>query len=489
MVAGVSAPHPEIERLPGGIPGLDGIAGGGLPSNRLTLVTGTAGSGKTIFTVQFLADGIANGEPGVFVTFEERPTAVRRNFRSFGWDIEAWERDRTWSFVDASPRPEEEAMTVGDFDLSSLVVRVRHAVQETGAKRVGIDATGSLVDQFGDVRAARRALLQIAGELEDLGVTTVMTAERAEDYGPISRHGFEEFVADNVLVLRNALELEKRKRTIEVLKLRGGSHRKGEHLFTLVDSVGMVVVPHEPITFDYPASSRRLASGVSGIDDMLGGGFFDKSLVLVSGPSGVGKSVMTTHFVAGIRDGEKALFFTFEESRDQLLRNARGWGIDLEALEASGRVRIVSTAPEAATLELHLLRMKQEMEDFVPDRVALDSITALQRVATAESFSDYLLGMSFHIKSRSTLGLLTATTDELGGGMSTGALHLSTISDTVVLLHYVLSGAEVRRSLTVLKERGSDHDKAVREFRISPAGMKVLEPLAVSGFADIARVL
>jgi circadian clock protein KaiC len=237
------------------------------------------------------------------------------------------------------------------------------------------------------VRAARRALLQIATELEDLGVTTVMTAERAEDYGPISRHGFEEFVADNVLILRNALELEKRRRTIEVLKLRGGSHRKGEHLFTLVDGVGMVVVSHEPITFDYPASGRRLTSGVPRIDDMLGGGLFDKSLVLLSGPSGVGKSVLTTHFVAGIGEGEKALFFTFEESRDQLIRNARAWGVDLEGLETAGRVRIVSSAPESATLEMHLLRMQEEMADFAPDRVALDSVTALQRVATAQSFA------------------------------------------------------------------------------------------------------
>ena len=251
----------------------------------------------------------------------------------------------------------------------------------------------------------------------------------------------------------------------------------------------MVVVPHEPITFDYPASGRRLPSGVPRIDDMLDGGFFDKSLVLLSGPSGVGKSALTTHFVAGIRNDEKALYFTFEESHDQVRRNARGWGIDLDGLEAAGRVRVVSSAPEAATLELHLLRMKEEMEDFGPDRVAVDSVTALQRVATAKSFGDYLLGMSFHIKSQATLGLLTATTDNLGGGMSTGALHLSTVSDTVLLLQYVLKGADVLRSITVLKERGSDHDKAVREYRIGPAGMEILEPLALSGFADLPQVL
>ena len=477
----------EIERLPAGIPGLDEITGGGLPRTRLSLVTGTAGSGKTVFAVQFLADGVRRGEAGVFVTLEERPTALRRNFRSFGWDVEAWERDGLWAFVDVSPRPEEDPVTVGEFDLAALVVRVRHAVAQVGASRVAIDATGALVDHFDDVRAARRALLQIGAELEELGVTSVMTAERGEDYGSVSRHGFEEFVADNVLILRNTLEVEKRRRTIEVLKLRGGSHRKGEHLFTLVPDDGMVVVPHEQISFEYGSSHRRLRSGNEGLDTMLRGGLFDKSLALLSGPTGVGKSLLSTHFVAGGAEGERSILFSFEESRDQLVRNAQAWGFDLQALEDAGRLRIVAEAPEAATLELHLLRMKREMADFRPDRVAIDSLTALQRIATARSFRDYLLGMSFHIKSQATLGLVTATSDDLGGGLSSGALHLSTVSDTVINLHYVVRRQEILRAINVLKQRGSDHDKAIREFRIGDRGLQVLEPLPIGGFGDLPR--
>ena len=224
----------EIARLPSGIVGLDDVLHGGLPQRRLSLVTGTAGAGKTLFSVQFLAAGIAeHDEPGVFVTFEERPAAIRRNFRSFGWDIAAWEEAGKWTFVDGSPQPIEDPIVAGEFDLASLVVRVRHAVSESGARRVAIDSTGSLVDQFAHPVAARRALFQIASELQEMGVTAVMTAERSEDYGPISRYGFEEFVADNVVILRNALEGEKRRRTIEVLKLRGGSHLKGEQLFTI----------------------------------------------------------------------------------------------------------------------------------------------------------------------------------------------------------------------------------------------------------------
>ncbi|MDQ3741541.1 MAG: hypothetical protein M3389_11435 [Actinomycetota bacterium] len=263
-------------------------------------MTGTAGSGKTLFAVQFLAAGIRDAEEGgVFVTFEERPAAIRRNFRSFGWDVAEWEDAGSWRFVDASPQPGEESVVAGEFDLASLVVRVRHAVQESGARRVAIDSTGSLVEQFADTAAARRELFEIASELQEMGVTAVMTAERAEDYGAISRHGFEEFVADNVVILRNALEGEKRRRTVEVLKLRGGSHRKGEHLFTIQPRYGLVVVPQEALTLDYEVSGTRLTSGLPELDGMCRGGFFDKSLILVTGATGTGKSLLATHFIAG----------------------------------------------------------------------------------------------------------------------------------------------------------------------------------------------
>jgi circadian clock protein KaiC len=289
-------------------------------------------------------------------------------------------------------------------------------------------------------------------------------------------------------VLRNALEGTARRRTIEVLKLRGGRHRRGEHLFTVLSGQGMVVVPQEAVSFDYESSRKRLTSGSEGLDAILDGGLYDKSLTLVSGPTGVGKSLLTTGFVAGAADGERSILFSFEESRDQHLRNAAAWGIDLERLEADGRVRIVSRAPESATLEEHLLLMKTEIASFEADRVAVDSITALQRIATARSFHEYLLGLSFHVKSRAKLALVTATADDLDAGLSTGTLHLSTVADTVFLLFYVLQSSEIRRAVTVLKHRGSDHDKSVREYRIGDRGMAILEPLAISSFGDLPVV-
>jgi circadian clock protein KaiC len=466
--------------MPTGIPGLDLITNGGIPENRMTLVAGTAGCGKTVFAAQFLAEGIRQGEPGVFVTFEERPDAIRRNLRSLGVTVEEWEAEDLWTFVNASPRFDEDVVVAGVYDLSSLILRVRHAVEKIGAKRVAIDSIGALITQFEDRGPARQALFQLSYHLENLGATTVMTAERHDDYGPISRYGFEEFVADNVIILRNALEMEKRRRTVEVLKLRGGSHMRGEHLFTVVQGQGLVVVPHESVEFGQGTSTRRLTSGNAGLDAMLHGGFYDKSLILVSGPTGTGKSLATTHFIAGgVATGEKGLLLSFEESRDQIARNAGAWGLDFDAMEREGRLRIVADAPESSTLEDHLLRMKGVIADFQPDRVAIDSLTALQRISTIKSFREYLLGLTFHIKTNALLGMVTTTLGETGnGGMTIANLHISTICDTILLLQYVPVSSEIRRGINVLKMRGSDHDKAVREYTISDEGLHIGEPFA-----------
>src|SRR5581483_4710816 len=471
------------ERVEAGIAGLDLISHGGLPRNRLTLVAGTAGSGKTVFATQFLATGIPAGEPGVFVTFEERPEGIRRNMRSFGWDIAGWEERRLWEFVDASPRQVDTVFAGDDFNLSPLLARITNAIERTGARRVAIDSIGALVAQFTHVAPARQALFRLAAALEELGVTTVMTAERQEDYGPIARLGFEEFVADNVVILRNALDGEKRRRTIEILKMRGCSHLKGEHLFTLLED-GIVIVPVAIGSLGYGTSNRRLSSGIKALDSMFDGGLFEKSLWLVAGATGTGKSFLATQFVAGgVEAGQRALLHSFEESHDQLIRNAAAWGIDLAAMEESKQLCIVAQAPESASLEDHLQRMKSTIEEFQPDRVAIDSLTALQRIATIKSFREYVLGLTFHIKLRSLLGLVTTSVTDFFAAEGTGELHVSTISDVITLLPYVPVGGEFHRGVQVLKMRGSDHDKAIREFRITDHGMEIAEP-----FADISRL-
>lgn len=464
----------EVERLDPGIPGFELIARGGVPKGRLSLVAGTAGSGKTIFAAQFLAAGVMAGEPGVFVTFEERPEAIRRNLRSFGWDIASWEADGKWAFVDGSARFSEDTTMLGDFDLSPLIARVRHAVEQIGATRVSIDSVGALVAQFEAPGPTRRAMFHLAAAVEEMGVTTVMTGERADDYGVVAQFGFEEFVADNVIILRNALENEKRRRTLEVLKLRGGSHLKGEHLFTLLPEQGIAVLPQQTVNYDYPSSTTRMSWGNQKLDEMCGGGLFEKSLAMVSGPTGAGKSLLASVFVmGGAAAGEKSLLHSFEESHDQICRNAEAWGFDFAKLEAEDRLKIIARAPEASSLEDHLLRVQNVIDEFQPDRVAIDSLTALQRVSTVKSFREYVLGLSFHIKTKCRLGLVV--TADVGTGGSSGDLHISTVSDAIVVLNYAAIGGEIKRGLAVLKMRGSDHDKHVREFVIRGDGIHILD--------------
>jgi circadian clock protein KaiC len=475
----------DLARVPTGISGLDEITHGGLPENRLTLVAGTSGAGKTVLCAQYLAEGVRRGEAGVFVTFEERPDMTRRNMQSLGIPIEEWEAADKWRFVNASPRFDEPLVVAGLFDLASLILRVRTAVEETGAKRVAIDSVGALVTQFTEPRPARESLFQLGYHLESAGVTSVVTAERVEDYGPISRLGFEEFLADNVIVLRNGLEYEKRRRTIEVLKLRGGSHQRGEHLFTLARRTGIVVVPHEDVDFAYGTSTRRLSSGNPGLDAMLNGGLFDRSIALVTGPTGAGKSLVATQFVgAGAPNGERSLLISFEESRAQLGRNAHAWGLDFDAMEREGLLRILVAAPEAASLEDHLMRMKRTIDDFKPDRVAIDSLTALQRISTVKTFREYVLGLAFHIKNNALLGLLTAAGVDVLRDDLPGDLHLSTSSDAIIALNYVGFEGELHRGISVVKLRGSDHDKAIREYTISDTGMQIGEPFGRRLWAD-----
>ena len=464
----------EVARLNGAERGLQVITRGGLPKGRLSLVTGTAGSGKTIFAAQFLADGIDLGEPGVFVTFEERPARVRSDVRSFGWNIEGWEGSNMWAFVDASPNHLEEMDTSGEFDLSPLIARVRHAIGKIGAQRVAIDSVGALITRFPDAGPARRALFQLGAALEEMGVSTVMTGERSDDYGPVGQFGFEEFLADSVLLLRNALTGEKRRRTIEVLKIRGGSHQRGEHLFTLQPATGLRVVPNVVVDLAYEASTERVGSGNSTLDEMLNGGLIRGSLVLTTGATGTGKSLLTTQFIAGgVAAGDKTLLQSFEESRSQIIRNAAAWGLDFEEMEESGRLRILADAPESRSLEDHLLRLNAAIAEFDPNRVAIDSLTALQRVSTVTSFREYALGLAFQLKAGGLLGLFTATASGRDTESGLTDLHVSTITDTIIVLQYVALGAEMRRGINVLKMRASDHDKALREYWIDDTGLNI----------------
>src|SRR5436853_4332049 len=382
--------HPAVEKLRTGISSLDIIAKGGLPKNRTTLISGTAGSGKTVFAVHFLAAGINQGEPGVFVTFEESADDVRKNMRSFGWDLANWEAEGKLTFVDASPDPEIETVEAGGFDLGALLARVQNAVNKVKAKRVSVDSLGAVFSQFSDQAMVRGELFRIASALKGMGVTAVLTAERTNDHGPVARFGVEEFIADNVMILRNVLEAETRRRTIEILKFRGCDHQKGEFPFTIVPHGGVIVIPLSAMQLSMKSSNVRISSGNADLDDMCGGGFFRDSVILVSGATGTGKTLTVTQFLSGgVEKGERCLLLAFEESREQLFRNARGWGSDFERMERDGLLRVICDYPEVAGLEEWLITIQDIVREFRPARVAIDSLSALERVGSAKAFREF----------------------------------------------------------------------------------------------------
>lgn len=464
-----------VQKIPTGIPGFEHVSLGGIPKGRTTLVAGTSGSGKTVMAVEFLWKGVKEfHDHGVFVTFEETPQDIVQNAKSFGWDLGQLVEQGQVAFVDASPSTDEKEV-VGSFDFGALLARIEHAVKKVKAQRVVMDSISALFSQYGDEGIIRRELFRIGARMKSLQVTTLLTAERLSEYGSIARFGVEEFVSDNVILVRNILEEEKRRRTIEVLKFRGALHQKGEYPFT-ISAEGLNILPLSAIQLKAKSGTKRISTGDEELDRMCGGGFFSDSIVLVSGATGTGKTLTATTFVnQGCKEGERAILFAFEESREQLTRNAKSWGIDFDKWKKSGKLKIICLYPEVAGLEDHLLMMQREIGAFKPSRIAVDSLSALERTGSLKSFRQFVIGLTAYIKQKEVAGLFTNTTPTLMGGASITEAHISTITDSIILLRYVELHGGMRRGITVIKMRGSWHDKDIREYEINQSGIQIGE--------------
>lgn len=474
-IAKLSKSKPMMAKVATGIRGFEDISFGGLPRGRATLVSGSSGSGKTIFSCQFLAEGILQfDEPGVFVTFEENVEDLKKNVQSFGWDIQKFEKENKWCFVDASIAFNNETRVVGEYDLGALLARIEGAIKQVKAKRVVLDSIGSLFHYFEDPSTIRRELYKILYALKKKNVVVLITSERLEEYGSVSRFGVEEYIADNVLILRNVLENEKRRRTIEILKYRGSLHSMGEQSFVISPSTGFQIIPLTRLQLTQNSSEERVSSGNAPLDAMCGGGFFKDSIILVSGATGTGKTLMVTEFVkGGYESGEKILFMAYEESREQLVRNAKGWGVDFLKMEKAGKLQIQAIYPETASLEEHLLHIQEIIEKYKPNRFALDSLSAIERGSSKKNFREFLITLTSFLKKKEIMAIFTSTSTNIVGGTSVTDSHISTITDTIILLRYAEVYGNIHRVITVLKMRGSMHTKSIFEFDIDNQGMKI----------------
>jgi len=473
----------SIKKLQTGITAFDHISAGGLPYGRTTLISGSSGCGKTLFGAQFLAMGIQLfGQAGVFVTFEEQVADIRSNLRTLNWDIDGWERDGKWVFVDASQK-DDDTLVVGDYDLSAFLVRLEYAIAKCQAQRVVLDSIGSIFTEFQELNSIRHELFKVTLALGRLGTTSIITTERTEEYGKVSRLGVEEFLSDNVIILRNVLSDEKRRRTIEILKFRGSTHEKGENLFTIHPEQAIVIIPLSAMDLRHRSSGVRVTSGIAKLDDMCGGGFYRDSIILVSGSIGAGKTLLVANFVNGIKaKKERCLLLAFEESREQLFRNASGWGHDFARLEADGLLNVVCLYPEVASLEDHLLNIQEIVREFRPDRIAIDSLSALSRTSTDKAFREFIIALTSFLKHQEITGMFTVTTTLLSGGTSDTEGNISPLTDAIILLRYVEMSGEMQRSLSVLKMRGSKHDSSIRGFTINDKGINIGKPfIGVSG--------
>ncbi|MBZ8182562.1 MAG: circadian clock protein KaiC [Oscillatoria sp. PMC 1051.18] len=462
-----------VQKIRTMIEGLDEISHGGLPIGRTTLVSGTSGTGKTLLAIQFLYNGIKYfDDPGVFVTFEESPSDIIQNAHSFGWELQELINEGKLFILDASPDPEGQEV-VGNFDLSALIERIQYAIRKYKAKRVSIDSVTAIFHQYDGASVVRREIFRLVARLKQVGVTSIITTERTEEYGSVARFGVEEFVSDNVAIVRNVLEGERRRRTIEILKLRGTTHMKGEYPFTITNN-GINIFPLGAMRLTQRSSNVRSSSGIKTLDEMCGGGFFKDSIILATGATGTGKTLLVSKFLQeGCRQGERSILFAYEESRAQLSRNASSWGIDFEEMEQKGLLKLLCTYPESAGLEDHLQIIKSEIQEFKPSRIAIDSLSALARGVTNNAFRQFVIGVTGYAKQEEITGFFTNTTDQFMGSHSITESHISTITDTIIMLQYVEIRGEMSRAINVFKMRGSWHDKGIREYTITEEGPEI----------------
>jgi circadian clock protein KaiC len=460
-----------LPKAPTGISGLDEVTGGGLPRGRPTLVCGPAGCGKTLLAMEFIVRGITEfNEPGAFVSFEESADDLIANVASLGFDLAQLRADGqlvidcvgTYGLVEET----------GEWDLEGLFLRIGAAIDKVGAKRIVIDTIETLFGAFSDRAVLRSELRRLLEWLKQRGVTAVITCERAE--GALTRHGIEEYVSDCVIVLDHRVTAETSIRRLRILKYRGSHHGTNEYPF-LIEESGVSVVPITSQGLQHTVSSERVSSGVARLDDMLGGGgFYKGSAILLNGGAGAGKSTLAAQFCdATCRGGGRALYFSFEESEEEIIRNMSLVGLDLKKWVDAGLLRFRCFRPSLFGLETHLFAMQKLVAEFDPAVVVKDPVSDLLRVGTGADVSALLTRQVDFLKARGVTALFTSLSPHVGRGGDDQ--YIASLVDTWLVAKTVRGSGEYNRVLYVLKSRGIAHATQIAELLLTSHGIELAD--------------
>ena len=462
---------PSLPKASTGIQGLDELTGGGLPKGRPTLLCGSAGCGKTLLAMEFLVRGAVDfGEPGVFMAFEENTEELAKNFASLGYDLTALvaQKRLLLEFVHIERSEIEET---GEYDLEGLFIRLGYAIDRIGAKRVVLDTVEALFSGLSNTGVLRAELRRLFRWLKAKGVTAIITGERGET--SLTRYGLEEYVADCVILLDHRVVGQMATRRLRIVKYRGSTHGTSEYPF-LIEEGGISILPVTSMGLKHEAATKRVPSGVARLDAMMGGkGYYRGSSVLVSGTAGAGKTSLAAHFAhAAAARGERCMWFAFEESSSQIIRNMRSIGIDLEPAVRRGTLRFHAEQPTVCGLEMHLVTTHKLVNDFKPQVVVIDPVSNFAALGSGAEVKAMLTRLIAFIKTQGMTALFTSLTP---GDTSLEAtdVDISSLMDTWLVMRYMQHGAERNRFLAILKSRGMAHSNQTREFLLTEHGMEL----------------
>ncbi len=465
-------PRPQLPKSPTGIQGLDEITGGGLPKGRPTLICGGAGCGKTVMAMEFLVRGATEfNEPGVFMAFEETAQDLSQNVASMGFDLNDLV-NRKKLLLDFVYLERSDTVASGGYDLEGLFIRLGLAIDAIGAKRVVLDTVESLFAGLPNPFILRAELRRLFHWLKEKGVTAIITGESGEK--TLTRQGLEEYVSDCVIVLDHRVSEQTSSRRLRIIKYRGSVHGTNEYPF-LIDEDGISVLPITSISLLHAVSSERVSTGIQRLDAMLGhtAGFYRGSSVLVSGTAGTGKTSLAAHFCdAACRRGERALYFSFEESPCQIMRNMRSIGIDLQPWVKKGLLQFQASRPTLVGLEMHLNKMHKAVNTFKPQLVVVDPMNSFINGVNEIQVKAMMMLLVDFLKTQQITSMFTSLTKG-GTPLEHSEVGISSLIDTWLLLRDFESGGERNRGLHILKSRGMAHSNQVREFLLTDHGVEL----------------